>query len=53
MLTIPQKLDRICRLESGENQREIVTLYRFGLSTVYDIKKEKNNYDHLWHQIKV
>ena len=39
MLTIAQKLRRIRRLESGENQREVVTSYRFGLSTVCDIKK--------------
>jgi len=45
MLAITQKLHRIWRLESGENQREVVTSYRFGLSTVYDIKKEKTN---LW-----
>jgi len=44
-LTVPQKLDRIWRLEHGENQREIVTSYKFGLSTIYDIKKQKNQ---LW-----
>jgi hypothetical protein len=42
MPTIPWKLDRLCWLESGENQREVVTSYRFGLSTIYDIKKQKN-----------
>jgi len=45
MLTIPQKLGRIWRLESAENQREIVTSYIFGLSTLYDIKKQMNQ---LW-----
>jgi hypothetical protein len=42
MLTIPQKLDKIWRLEIGENQREIVTSYKFGSSTSYDIEKQKN-----------
>jgi hypothetical protein len=38
-LMIPQKLEIIMILESGKSQREITTLYSAVPSTIYDIKK--------------
>jgi hypothetical protein len=41
-LKILQKLKIIRRLESGSNQREVMASYYTGSSTVYDIKKQKD-----------
>ena len=40
-----QKPDTIKRLESGESWREVMASYNIGLSTIYAIKKQK---DQLW-----
>lgn len=42
-LTIHQKLDIIRRLEKGENRNNIMTEFNIGSSTIYDIKKQKQN----------
>jgi hypothetical protein len=39
---IPQKLKLIRRPESGESWREVMSSYNIGSSTIYDIKKLKN-----------
>jgi transposase len=44
-LTNFQKLEIIMRHESGKSQREIMASYNIHLSTIYDIKKWK---DQLW-----
>ena len=44
-LKILQKLKIIRGLEDGRNQREVMASYNTGSSTVYDIKKQK---DQLW-----
>ena len=36
---IPQKLEIIRSLESGEGQREVMASYNIRTSTIYDIKK--------------
>ncbi|XP_069821771.1 large ribosomal subunit protein uL23m isoform X1 [Dendropsophus ebraccatus] len=41
-LTIPQKLEIIRRLESGESRTCIMEEYNIGSSTIYDIKKRKD-----------
>lgn len=41
-LTIPQKLEIIRRLESGESRTSIMEEYNIGSSTIYDIKKRKD-----------
>jgi len=41
-LTVPQKLETARRFESGESQKVIMALYNIGLSTVCDIKKQKD-----------
>jgi len=41
-LTVPQKLETTRRLESGESQKVIMALYNIGLSTVCDIKKQRD-----------
>jgi len=46
------KPEIIRRLESGESQRD-TTSYYIGSSTTYDIKKQRNHYDCLCHQVKV
>jgi transposase len=38
----PQKLEIIKRHERGKNEREIMASYSFGLSTVSDMKKRKD-----------
>jgi hypothetical protein len=43
-LMIPQKLEIIRRLESGESHRKFMASYSMGSSTIYDIRKWK---DHL------
>ena len=42
ILMIPQKLETIWRLKSGENQRQVTASYNIGSSPMYDIKKEKD-----------
>jgi len=46
-LMIAEKLERIRKLESGENQREVMTLYNIGSSTVCDIEKQKDQFLYL------
>ncbi|XP_073514846.1 large ribosomal subunit protein uL23m isoform X1 [Phyllobates terribilis] len=41
-LTIPQKLEIIRRLESGESRASIMEEFNIGSSTIYDIKKRKD-----------
>jgi hypothetical protein len=41
-LTIQQKLDIIKRLEKGDNRNKIMEEYNIGSSTIYDIKKNKD-----------
>ncbi|XP_056382835.1 39S ribosomal protein L23, mitochondrial isoform X1 [Hyla sarda] len=41
-LTIPQKLEIIRRLESGESRTSIMEEFNIGSSTIYDIKKRKD-----------
>ncbi|XP_066439178.1 large ribosomal subunit protein uL23m isoform X1 [Eleutherodactylus coqui] len=41
-LTIPQKLEIISRLESGESRTSIMEQFNIGSSTIYDIKKRKD-----------
>jgi hypothetical protein len=41
-LTIPQKLDIIRRLESGRSHNVIVASYNIGLSSIYDIKNQRD-----------
>ena len=43
-LMIAQKLERIWKLESVENQREVMALYNIGSSTICDIKKQKDQF---------
>ena len=40
-------------LKSGEYESVVMTSYNIGFLTDYDIKKEKDNYDHYWHPVKV
>ncbi|XP_063238495.1 jerky protein homolog [Bacillus rossius redtenbacheri] len=40
-LTIQQKLDIIDRLEKGENRSAIMSCFNIGSSTIYDIRKQK------------
>jgi len=41
-LKILQKLKIISRLEGGRNQREVMASCNTGSSTVYDVKKQKD-----------
>jgi len=41
-LTIPQKLEIIRRLESGESRSVVMAAYNIGSSTIYDIRKQKD-----------
>lgn len=41
-LMIPQNLETIWRLKSGESQREVTASYNIGSSLIYDIKKHKD-----------
>jgi DDE superfamily endonuclease./Tc5 transposase DNA-binding domain./CENP-B N-terminal DNA-binding domain. len=41
-LTIPQKLEIINRLESGESRSVVMAAYNIGSSTIYDIRKQKD-----------
>jgi hypothetical protein len=41
-LTIPQKLEIISRLESGESRSVVMAAYNIGSSTIYDIRKQKD-----------
>jgi hypothetical protein len=43
-LTFPQKL------ESAENQREVMVSYNIGLSAIYDIRRVRTSCYHLWQQ---
>jgi len=52
-LMTPQTLLIIRRLESGGNRSVVIALYNAGLSTVYDVKKQMDLYNHFWHQMKV
>jgi len=42
ILMIPQKLETIWRLKSGESQREVTTSYNIVSSPIYEIKKQKD-----------
>jgi len=44
-LMIPWKPEIIMRAESGENQQKVMASYNVRLSTIYNIKKKKNQ---LW-----
>jgi len=46
-LMTAQKLERIRKLESSENQREVMTLYNIGSSAVCDIEKQKDQFLYL------
>jgi len=46
-LMIAQKLERIRKLESGENQREFMALYNIGSSTICDKEKQKDQFLYL------
>jgi len=46
-LKIAEKLERIRKLESGENQREVMVLYNIGSSTICDIEKQKDQFLYL------
>jgi hypothetical protein len=46
-LMIAQKLERIRKLESGENHREVVALYNIGSKIICDIKKQKDQFLYL------
>jgi hypothetical protein len=39
--TIPQKSERIWRLENGKSQSVVMASFNTGLSTIYGIKKHK------------
>ena len=41
-LIIHQKLEIIGRFESGKSQRGVMISYNIASSTIYDIKKQKN-----------
>lgn len=41
-VTIPQKLETIRRLESCESQSVVMAAHNVELSTIYDIKKQKD-----------
>lgn len=51
--TIHQKLTQIMRLKSDESQRKVMPSYSIALSTIYNIKNGRTNYNCLWHQVKV
>jgi len=42
LLTIKEKIDMCNRLERGENRNALMKEYRIGSSTLYDIRKQKN-----------
>jgi hypothetical protein len=44
---IAQKLERIRKLESGENQRGVMALYNIGSSTMRDIEKQTDQFLYL------
>jgi len=46
-LMIAQKLERIRKLESGENQRGVMALYNIGSSTMCDIEKQTDQFLYL------
>lgn len=48
-LVTSQTLLIIRRFDGGGN----LSLYNTGLSTVYDVKKQMDLYNHCWHQVKV
>jgi CENP-B N-terminal DNA-binding domain. len=41
-LIMPQKLRTVTRCQSGERQREVMSSYNMGLSTIYDVKRMKD-----------
>jgi hypothetical protein len=41
-LMIPHKHETICRLKSGESQREVIASYNNGSSPIYELKKQKD-----------
>jgi hypothetical protein len=47
-LMIPQKLETIWRLKSGESQREVTASYNIGSSPIYVINR-RTNYNFLWN----
>jgi hypothetical protein len=51
-LTVPQKLEIIRKLESGRLKSVVMSSCNIG-STVYDMTKQRTNYDHLQHQMEV
>jgi len=40
-------------LKSGEHGSVVMTSQNIGFLTDYDIRKEKDNYDHYWYPVKV
>jgi hypothetical protein len=46
------KTEIIRRLESGKSQRDTAS-YNIGSSITYDIKKQRDHYDRLCHEVKV
>jgi len=38
---------------SGRNGSVVIALCNTGLSTVYDVKKQLDLYNHFWNQVKV
>lgn len=46
-LMIAQKLERIRKLKSGENQREVMALYNVGSSAICIIEKQKGQFLYL------
>lgn len=45
-LMMPQKLKIIRRCESGKRQREVMAFYNMGSSTIYDVRRDRTNYNH-------
>ena len=45
-LTMPQKLKIIRRCENGKRQREVIASSNMGSSTIYDVKRDRTNYNH-------
>jgi hypothetical protein len=51
-IMIPQKLEITGMLESGKSQSVDMASHNTGSLTRYDITKQKDHYDYLWHKFK-